>query len=40
MSIGTDVLKKREGRWIVYRTNEENELLMKLLDIVGKDLEW
>jgi len=39
MSIGTYILKTREGRWIVYRINEENELLMKLLDIVGKGLE-
>jgi len=39
MSMSGYILKTREGRWIAYRINDENELLMKLLDIVGKGLE-
>jgi len=39
MSISGYILKTREGRWIAYRINDENELLMKLLDIVEKGLE-
>lgn len=39
MSISRFILKTREGRWIAYRINEEDELLMKLLDIVKKSLE-